>query len=177
MLALALFAALTLPPMFDLTGSEVQQTYAQVHFHRLPGTFSTASEAAYAAALTYGKRILNQEIGAKIYVDNRRSGPQYSFGKLIGGEYDPETSEAEIEYAVDQTDGHYAVVGLWHEHPTDDTWMTLYGHDDDVRQTKHAVWTSIGTQLFVQFWNGRAVVPAWDPSSQIPPLCTNCVTV
>lgn len=171
----ALVTALAGSSTFTLTDSQRQQTYTQMHGTHPPQWFASASEAAYAAALEYGQRLLYEEIGAKIYVDYVRSEPRYSFGAVIHGQDDPATGDAEIVYSMDETDGHDAVAGLWHEHPSGQTWTTLFGHDDDVATTKQAVWTTIGTNLFVQFWDGRQVVPAWNDEQAIPSLCSGCV--
>lgn len=175
MLALALATALTLSPTFSLTAAQQQQTFALMHSKRPPRLFETASEAAYAAALAYGTVPLFEEIGAKIYVDYLPIGIRYSYGILLHGQSDPDTGDDEIAYPLNQDDGHGAVIGLWHEHPTGQDWPTLYGHDDDIRQTKQAVWTSLRSKLFVQYWDGREVVPDWQSYAEITPLCTGCV--
>lgn len=123
----ALVTALAGSSTFTLTASQRQQTYMQMHARERPQWFSTASEAAYAAALDYGQNLLYEEIGAKIYVDGVGPDRRYSFGSVIHGEDDPQTGDAEIVYSMIQTDGHSAIAGLWHEHPTGQNWTTLFG--------------------------------------------------
>lgn len=176
MLALALSSVLTLSTTYAFTPAQQQQTFAQVRTNAQPHVFATATEAAYAAAVQYGRALIDEEIGAKIYVDYSPSGPVYSFGAVMLGQIDPDSGEPEITYPLDQTDGHSAIVGLWHEHRTGDTWRTLLGHEDAVRETGQAVWTSVGTTFFVQYWNGISVMPLWDPAAaSLPALCTRCV--
>ncbi len=175
MLALALASAMALQSTFNLTEPQREATEVEMRSPAPPRHFSTASEAAYAAALTYGKTILFFEVGAKVYVDNVASGPRYSFGPELYGQIDPATDAPEITYPTDQTDGHTAIVGLWHEHPTGDSSDTLFGHDADVRNNKQAVWTSVGMQFFVQYWDGTNVVPQWTAETEIPALCSACV--
>ncbi|HZZ64777.1 MAG TPA: hypothetical protein VFE17_04705 [Candidatus Baltobacteraceae bacterium] len=118
-------------------------------------SFETPSEAAYAAALTYGRKLLmGYEIGAKIYVDMNQGAPVYSFGACIAGSVDPVTSDEEVTYNTTQTDGHLAVVGLWHEHPSDTPVDSLQSHYAEIASTKQTVWTSIGSRLYVQYWDG-----------------------
>ncbi len=139
--------------------------------------FTTASDAAYAAALRYNRHLLLNEIGAKIYVDypigNAR--PVYSYGPLINGQIDPQTGDEEVIYDENERDGHDKVVGLWHEHPRDDLITTLGSHEQEIRRTHQAVWTTIGDTLYVQFWNGTTVIPHWNESNALPPLCNACV--
>lgn len=127
------------------------------------GTFETASEAAYAAALTYGRKLLmGYEIGAKIYVDMNQGKPAYSFGPVIAGSVDPVTSDEEVTYNTTQADGHFAVVGLWHEHPTDTPVDSLESHYAEIALTKQTVWTTIGSRLYVQYWDGSEARPCAD---------------
>lgn len=164
MLVLALFTALLglifLPARTDAgyVLSQNQQTIVAFAAHRAqPQAFETASEAAYAAALKYYRPVLpGGEIGAKIYVDLVGGFPRYTFGLLIPGMIDPVTSEPEVTYSTRQSDGHLAVVGLWHEHPTGTLLDSLVSHFDEIQATKQVIWTSIGTGLFVQYWDGAA---------------------
>lgn len=176
MFLLALASAFTLASNFQLTAAQQQQVYAEMRSTQPPRTFTTASEAAYAAALKYGRGLLFEEIGAKIYVDSLPEGLRYSYGELISGQFDPDTGDEEIVYRLNQADGHEAVIGLWHEHRTGQDWPTLYGHDDDIQATKQAVWTSIHKDLFVQYWDGREVVPVWRVNAAPSPLCNGCLT-
>lgn len=117
--------------------------------------FETPSEAAYAAALTYGRKLLmGYEIGAKIYVDMDQGMPVYSFGAVITGSVDAVTSDEEVTYNTTQTDGHLAVVGLWHQHPTDTPVDSLVSHYAEIASTKQTIWTTIGSRLYVQYWDG-----------------------
>ena len=121
--------------------------------------FETPSEAAYAAALTYGRKLLmGYEIGAKIYVDMDQGIPVYSFGPQIAGSVDLVTSDEEVTYNTTQTDGHLAVVGLWHEHPSDTPVDSLQSHYAEIASTKQTIWTTIGSRLYVQYWDGSQAV-------------------
>jgi len=159
--------------------TENQQTVVSFAAHSSqPVHFDTASEAAYAAALTYSRRLLpGDEVGAKIYVDFPFTKPQYTFGPLIVGQNDPQTSDEEITYNTQQADGHFAVVGLWHEHPASEPLDSMYQHYDEIARTKQTIWTSIGKDLYVQYWNGSSLAPQWrSNAAQMPAaVCRACM--
>jgi hypothetical protein len=126
--------------------------------------FPTASEAAYAASLNYGRALLTAEVGAKIYVDIVQGTPVYSYGPAMSGQDDYESGENEIVYDPLQTDGHFRLIGFWHEHPAADGWLSLYGHYAQIQMTHQTIWTTIGRELFVQFWDGLHAMPQWTAS-------------
>lgn len=139
--------------------------------------FHTASDAAFAAAERYNRVLLLDEIGAKIYEDFAADGtPVYSYGALLEGTKDALTDDQEIVYSTAEADGHSQVVGLWHEHPRSDSVETLAGHDEEIRRTRQAVWTTIGTALYLQYWKSGDVIPETvSDDSPFPALCYACV--
>lgn len=137
--------------------------------------FDTPSQAAYAASLRYATAIPTGEVGAKIYVDSDGSRLYYSFGPRLDSDVDQETAGDQIVYDDRDADGHLGVVGLWHEHAIESTWPDLYGHYGTVAQTHQSIWTTLGRDFYVQFWDGTAVEPAWQSvAPAIAPLCYNC---
>jgi len=137
--------------------------------------FDTPSEAAYAASLKYRVALASGEIGAKIYMDVDRLGQYYTYGHPMYSEVDPVLVSDQIVYDASQTDGHSCVVGLWHEHALGSTWPDLYGHYDAIRETHQTVWTTLGRDFFVQYFDGTTVQPIWTSSvPAIEPVCTEC---
>jgi hypothetical protein len=130
--------------------------------------FPTASEAAYAASLNYGRDLLTVEVGAKIYVDVVQGTPVYSYGSQLLGVDDYDSDEEEIVYDPLGADGHFRAIGFWHEHPTGDNWLSLYGHYAQIDVTHQTVWTTIAHNFFVQFWDGSRVLPEW--TSSVPAI-------
>jgi hypothetical protein len=168
----ALLAGL-LAANYSMTPSQLQQTRATL-VSNVAGRYATPTEAAYAASLRYST-LSFEEVGAKIYVDGEGSGQYYSFGRPIYGETDPQETVDEIVYDDSVTDGHAAVVGLWHKHALGSTWVDLYGHYDVIRQTHQTIWTTIGRDFFVQYFDGSTVLPVWSASvPAIRPLCKAC---
>jgi hypothetical protein len=137
--------------------------------------FDTPSQAAYAASLRYATAIPSGEAGAKIYMDTDGARIAYSYGPRLSSDVDQQTAADEIVYDDRATDGHSAVVGVWHEHAVGSTWLDLYGHYDAIAATHQSIWTTIGQDFYVQFWDGSAVEPAWQSSAPaIAPLCQGC---
>lgn len=130
--------------------------------------FPTASEAAYAASLNYGRALLTVEVGAKIYVDIVQGTPVYSYGPQLLGVDDYDSDENEIVYDPLAADGHFRAIGFWHQHPTEDSWLSLYGHYAQIDVTHQAIWTTIGHNFFVQFWDGSRTLPEW--TSSVPAI-------
>lgn len=142
--------------------------------------YSTPSEAAYAAARAYRFEAKDSpaETAAKIFMDEEPGKPPvFGFGPEIIGTYDPFTSLQFVTYKMDEIDDRYVVVGMWHAHPKGDGWDTLYGHEEYVVSTHLAVWTTIGSDLYVQFWDGTRVAPQWSSRTVPPlaPLCRACI--
>jgi len=142
--------------------------------------FASPSEAAYAAARAYRFDALDSpaEVAAKIYMDEEPGKPPvFGFGPKILGTYDPFTSLQYVSYDVDEIDDRYVVVGMWHAHPRGDGWDTLYGHGAYVAASHLAIWTTVGSDLYVQFWDGERVAPLWSERAVPPlaPLCRSCV--
>ncbi len=153
---------------------QLQETRIAVVAHSAK-RFQTPSEAAYAASFKYRTALPNGEIGAKIYLDVDLSGQYYTYGPRMYSEVDPVSVADEIVYDDSKTDGHSRVVGLWHEHALGSTWLDLYGHYDAVRETHQTVWTTLGHDLFVQYFDGTTVQPVWSNAvPAIEPLCTAC---
>jgi hypothetical protein len=157
----AVITLLFLPPQRRSDYVLTQQQAAMVRASFTSQRFPTASEAAYAASLNYGRPLLSVEVGAKIYVDLVQGAPEYSYGPAIFGQNDSESGDEEILYDPRANDGHFLLVGFWHEHPSGDDWFTLYGHYAQIDATHQTVWTTIGRDLFVQFWNGTQAMPEW----------------
>jgi hypothetical protein len=160
----AIAAAVTLfaiPPQrrsdYVLTPTQEARVRASFRSQRFP----TASEAAYAASLNYGRALLSVEVGTKIYVDVIQGAPVYSYGQLLLGQADDETGDEEIVYDPLNADGHLKLIGFWHQHPTVDSWLTLYGHYAQIEATHQTVWTTIRRDFFVQFWDGSRAMPQW----------------
>jgi hypothetical protein len=169
----AILIGLVATNAYSITPAQMQQTQAAVTSNAAP-RFSTPSEAAYAASLRYST-LSTEEVGAKIYVDADGAGQYYSFGPRLYGETDPVETVDEIVYDDSVTDGHTAVVGLWHKHAMGSTWVDLYGHYDVIRQTHQTIWTTIGRDFFVQYFDGTTVEPAWTAAvPAIRPLCKSC---
>ncbi len=163
----AVAAAVTLfaiPPQRRADYVLTPQQEAMVRASFTSERFPTVSEAAYAASLRYAQALLTVEIGAKIYVDFVQGQPVYSYGPPLLGQYDYDSGEEEIVYDPFDPDGHFRVVGFWHEHPTVDDWFTLYGHYAQIDATHQTIWTTIGHDLFVQFWDGSEAMPQWSAS-------------
>jgi hypothetical protein len=151
----------------------------ETHLLEAAGTvvgYGTPSEAAYAASLRYGSAMPDGEIGVKIYMDERNGQIVYSFGKPMYSDMDQQTAEDAISYDDTVTDGHERVVGMWHQHAVESTWQDLFGHYQTVEETHQSIWTTIGRDFYVQYWNGRSVDPAWTSAAPaILPICQNCV--
>lgn len=162
----AVIAYAMTPAQIDATRLNVNQQY-----------FDTPTEAAYAAARTYGTSAEPDfEVGAIIYLDVRNGIARYSFGKMLSGQLDGVTADSEIVYNPSDKGGHLGVVGLWHKHPMGSSWDSLLGHYDEIAQTHQTIWTTIGRDLFVQYWDGSEVKPAWARAMPaIPPVCVACV--
>jgi hypothetical protein len=87
------------------------------------------------------------------------------------GQTDDGTNDDSINYDPSATDGHFAVVGVWHEHASDDTWLTLYGHYAEIQATHQAVWTTVGGALYVLYWDGSRPMPEWRKTApEIDPI-------
>jgi hypothetical protein len=132
--------------------------------------FDTAAQAAYGAALRYG-RLSEQEIGAVIFMDIVDGHAKYTFGPLIVGETDNTTGYAEIAYDATDPGAHARILGVWHEHPIGDHVNTLAGHADTIATTHQAVWTSVQENLYVQYWDDDASRVYADASV----VCNGCV--
>ena len=163
------------PALYTLTQAEEQSLQVDRQHSGTSG-FATPSEAAYAASLRYHNVAALVEFGAKIYQDIDGVGRiTYSYGSLIYGDKDSQTGDPEISYDPDATDGPFVPVGLWHMHPYGTTRDALFGHQDEIEQTHQAVWTTIGTDFYVQYWNGSKVMPEWGTDGYaIPPICHKC---
>jgi len=141
------------------------------------GRFASPSQAAYAAARSY--RLIgldeNVEVAAKIYLDPALG--TYGFGPLMRGSYDQLTGVKYVTYEPDEIDKRYGVIGLWHAHGRTENVESLFGHEDFVASTHLAVWTTVGRDLYVQYWDGRTVVPEWSQRSvpALPALCRQCL--
>jgi hypothetical protein len=164
----AVVTLLAIPPRrsSDYVLTEAQEAMVRASFKSQ--RFPTASEAAYAASLNYGRAFLTVEVGAKIYVDVIQGAVVYSYGPAIYGQSDDESGEEEILYDPRSNDGHFQLVGFWHEHPSPDDWLSLYGHYAQIDQTHQTVWTTIRRDVFVQFWDGTRAMPTW--SSAVPAI-------
>ena len=166
--ALATASLMAIPPRrasdYVLTQRDVAMVRAAFKSQRFP----TASEAAYAASLNYGRAVLTTEVGAKIYVDLVQNALVYSYGSPVYGQTDEETGDQEIVYDPMATDGHLLAVGFWHQHPSNEGFLTLYGHYAEVQMTHQTVWTTIGRNLFAQFWDGSRPMPDW--TSAVPAI-------
>lgn len=164
------------PLVFSYALNAVQQH--ETHLLEAAGTvagYGTPSEAAYAASLRYAAAMPQGEVGVKIYVDERNGQVVYSFGTPIYSDVDQETATAEITYDARMADGHGAVVGLWHQHSVSSTWEDLFGHYETIASTHQTIWTTVGLDFYVQYWNGSAVLPHWSSNAPaIAPLCQNC---
>ncbi|HZZ65819.1 MAG TPA: hypothetical protein VFE17_09995 [Candidatus Baltobacteraceae bacterium] len=170
LIAAVIFTPGVVAQQYVLTSAE--QRAATVATISTPRTFSSASQAALAAALQDGHLMCqNGEVGVKIYVDVRDGVPEYSFGKLIPEQLDPETSEEEITYDSSVTDGHLAVVGVWHRHPVGAGVASLWGHGEMISGTRQTVWTSVGRDLYVQFWQTDHRTGVSEPTL----VCSDCV--
>jgi len=186
LLAHAVLVATLAPPShavplyFSLTGPQiasVASTGASPQLQR----YSSPSQAAYAAARAYRFDATDApaEVAAKIFMDDRPGKPPvFGYGPEIVGTYDPFTSMQYVPYNVDDIDDQYVVVGMWHAHPRGDGWDTLYGHEGYVSTTHLAIWTTIGSDLYVQFWDGARVAPQWSERVVPPlsPLCRACIS-
>jgi hypothetical protein len=136
--------------------------------------FPTPTEAAFAASLRYARAMPDGEIGVKIYMDVANGSRRYTYGSLVFSQVNSD-GEDEIIYDDTQTDGHFAVVGLWHEHPMPSSWPELYGHQSTIAQTHQAIWTTVGLDFYVQYWDGSMVMPQWlETAPAIQPLCRDC---
>ncbi|MBV9270640.1 MAG: hypothetical protein JO165_06070 [Candidatus Eremiobacteraeota bacterium] len=138
--------------------------------------YASPSEAAYAAARAYRFEAKDApaEIAAKIFMDETPGKtPLFGYGPEIIGTYDPFTSLQYVTYNLDEIDDRYMVVGMWHAHPRGDGWDTLFGHEAYVAQTHLAIWTTIGGDFYVQFWDGTRVAPQWNDRA-VPPLAALC---
>lgn len=166
--AVLAIAFVALPPerASDYALTRAQQAQARATY--TSESFASASEAAFAASLRYGGRVLVQEVGAKIYADIVQRATVFSYGPPIYGQSDNDTGEDIVEYDPLQSDGHFALVGIWHEHPYDEGFLSLYGHYAEIAQTHQAIWTTIGRSLYAQFWDGTQPMPAW--TSAIPAI-------
>lgn len=166
--AVVILSLIAFPPQhasdYALSDHDKQIVRAAFSSERFP----TASEAAYAASLRYGRPLQTVEVGAKIYVDLVQGAYVYSYGPPIYGEAEDESNDEVIEYDPRAFDGHFFLVGFWHEHPSADSWLSLYGHYSQIALTHQAVWTSIGRELFVQYWDGTQVMPRW--TSAVPAI-------
>ncbi|MGZ3562305.1 MAG: hypothetical protein ACXVAS_10715 [Vulcanimicrobiaceae bacterium] len=161
--------------LYSLTATEEQSIQIDRQHSGTSG-FATPSEAAYAASLRYHSVAALVEFGTKIYQDISGTGRiTYSYGSLIYGQKDSQTGDPDITYDPNATDGHFVPVGLWHMHPFGTSRDALWGHYDEIEQTHQAVWTTIGTDFYVQYWNGTKVVPEWGTDGYaIPALCHKC---
>lgn len=181
----ALVATLTAPSHanvldFSLTAPQIASvatTGSAPQQHR----YASPSEAAYAAARAYRFAATDSpaEIAAKIYMDEEPGEPPvFGYGPEIIGTYDPFTSLQYVTYNFDEIDDRYVVVGMWHAHPRGDGWDTLYGHEAYVSASHLAIWTTVGSDLYVQFWDGTRVAPLWSSRAVPPlaPLCRACIT-
>jgi hypothetical protein len=160
-LMVAAVTLLAIPPQRSSDYALTEQQRAMVRSSFKSERFPTASEAAYAASLRYGRELLTVEVGAKIYVDIVQGVPVYSYGPPLTGQTDDDTDDEEIVYDPLAADGHFRAIGFWHEHPTVDDWFTLYGHYAQIAVTHQTIWTTIGRDFFVQFWDGSRPAPAW----------------
>lgn len=162
--ALATASLVSIPPRraadYIMTQREVAMVRAAFRSQRFP----TASEAAYAASLNYARPLVTVEVGAKIYVDVVQGAPVYSYGPPIYGQFDEQTGEQEIVYDALAADDHFRAVGFWHQHPANEGFLTLYGHYAEIGSTHTTVWTTIGRNLFAQFWDGSRPMPEWTTS-------------
>jgi hypothetical protein len=166
-----IFALIAFPPQRAADYALTPKDEARVRESFASQRFSTPSQAAYAASLRYEGVALTAEVGAKIYVDIVQDSPVYSYGAPIYGEADDENAEEIIEYDPRSSDGHFFLIGIWHEHPASDSWFSLYGHYAQVSSTHQAVWTTIGHELFVQYWDGTRPMPQWTSAvPAIPPI-------
>jgi hypothetical protein len=170
LIAAVIFSPGVVAQQYVLTSAE--QRAATVTMASTARTFSSASQAALAVALQDEHLMFqNGEVGAKIYVDVRDGVPEYSFGKLIPEQLDPDTSEEEITYDSSVTDGHLAVVGIWHRHPTGAGVASLSGHGEMISGTRQTVWTSVGRNLYVQFWQNDQRTGVSEPTL----VCAGCL--
>ena len=155
--------------------SRVQEQATRVQLANHAAYFDTPSEAAYAASLRYAQAMPFGEIGSKIYLDVVGNRAYYSYGSQLISQTDPSDGADEIVYDSAAADGHTAVVGMWHEHPLSDTWSSLYGHNAEITQTHQTIWTTIGLDFYVQYWDGTGVAPRWSNSiPAIDPICRDC---
>lgn len=170
LIAAVIFTPEVIPQQYVLTSAEQRSTMVSLT-GTAAQTFTSASQAAFAAAVRDGHLMFqNGEVGAKIYVDVRDGVREYTFGKLIPEQVDPTTSDEEITYDTSVTDGHLAVVGIWHRHPIGDSIASLWGHSDMISDTRQTVWTSVARDLYVQFWeDGRHAV------SEPTLVCSGCL--
>jgi hypothetical protein len=164
----AIVSLFTIPPRRAADYALTPPQEAMVRESFRSQRFPTPSEAAYAASLRYGSAVLTVEVGAKIYVDWVQGALVYSYGPSILGQDDYDSGDDEILYDPRATDTHFGVVGFWHEHPTSDGWLSLYGHYAQIEITHQAVWTTIGRDFFVQFWDGTRAMPQW--TSAVPAI-------
>jgi hypothetical protein len=138
--------------------------------------YATPSEAAYAASLAYARIPLqHEEIGAKIFADFDGRRLRYAYGPVLSSVTEASSGDEALRYATADSDGHLAVVGLWHEHPQGASWDTLAGHVSEIERTHQSIWTTVGSDFYVQFWDGESVAPAWTQVvPAIDPLCKDC---
>lgn len=156
------------------------QMVAVTALPRAPDTekrFASPSQAAYAAARSYRLIGLDEsvEVAAKIYLDPAAG--TYGFGPLLRGSYDPFTEVKYVTYQPDDIDKQFAVIGLWHAHERTENVEGLFGHEEFVAATHLAVWTTVGRDLYVQYWDGQNVAPQWSQRSvpALPALCRQCL--
>lgn len=162
------------PAAFFISSLQLRQAHVLAAAGAQKG-YPTPSQAAYAASLRYATALPTGEVGAKIYMDSDGANIYYSFGDLISSDVDPESASDQIVYDDRATDGHLGVVGMWHEHAVRSTWLDLYGHNDTISETHQSIWTTIGQDFYVQFWDGSGVEPAWGSDAPaIAPLCQRC---
>jgi hypothetical protein len=179
----AFVPALIVATIFASRNATVEFSLPEVQQHSIlrearvaPGSFDTASEAAYAAAIAYRMELSpDVEIGAKIYVDLVSGQARYTYGRVIDGTVDNTTGDAEISFNPTESDDHFALVGVWHRHPAGSDESTLLAHNDQVEETHLAIWTSINRKFYVQYWDGSRVIPRMETAStSVAPLCTHC---
>jgi hypothetical protein len=171
----AILPVLFASTMYSATPQQVRQ-WSRASSSKAGDRFSTPTEAAYAASLKYKVVLSSGEIGAKIYADFDGGREYYTYGPPLYSEVDPQDTSDEIVYDYTVTDGHTHVVGLWHEHAVGSTWYDLYGHYETIRQTHQAIWTTLGHDFFVQYFDGTTVQPQWTAAvPAIQPICSVCV--
>lgn len=162
---------------YSLTRAQMVAVSSLPHAPDVQGRFASPSQAAYAAARAYRLIGLDEsvEVAAKIYLDPVLG--TYGFGPLMRGSYDPFTEVKYVTYTLDDIDKHFGVIGLWHAHGRTEEVESLFGHEEFVAATHLAVWTTVGRDLYVQYWDGRAVAPQWSHLSvpALPALCRQCL--